>query len=117
MNRGLDRLALLPQRERTIAFEETAERLDTLPSYIEKDYWVCLVLDVLFNRLPQGHPRMWFKGGTSLSKAFGLVNRFSEDVDIVVSREDLGFAGERDPTRRGYLSNRRRKALFSEVGV
>jgi len=115
MNRDLDRLVLLPQWERAIAFEETADRLNTLPSYIEKDYWVCLVLDFLFNRLPQSHPRMWFKGGTSLSKAFGLVNRFSEDVDIVVSREDLGFAGESDPTGRGYLSNRRRKALFSEL--
>ena len=115
MNRDLDRLVLLPQWERAIAFGETADRLNTLPSYIEKDYWVCLVLDFLFNRLPQSHPRMWFKGGTSLSKAFGLVNRFSEDVDIVVSREDLGFAGESDPTGRGYLSNRRRKALFSEL--
>ena len=92
MNRDLDRLTLLPQRERTIAFEETAERLDTLPSYIEKDYWVRLILDFLFNRLPLGHP-----------------------MDIVVSREEFGFAGESDPTGRGHLSNRWRKALFSAL--
>ena len=115
MNRNLDCLVLLPPRDRAIVFEETADRLNTLPSYIEKDYWVCLVLDFLFNRLPPSHPRMLFKGGTSLSKAFGLVNRFSEDVDIVVSREDLGFTGENDPTEQGCLSSRRRKALFSEL--
>ena len=40
MNRDLDRLVLLPQWEQAIAFEETADRLNTLPSYIEKDYWV-----------------------------------------------------------------------------
>ena len=115
MNRNLDRLVSLSPRDRMVVFEEAADRLNTLPSYIEKDYWVCLVLDFLFNRLPPSHPRMLFKGGTSLSKAFGLVNRFSEDVDIVVSREDLGFTGENDPTGQGYLSNRRRKALFSEL--
>ena len=115
MNRDLDRLILLPEWERAAVFEEAAERLGTLPGYVGKDYWVCLVLDVLFNRLPQGSSRLLFKGGTSLSKAFGLINRFSEDVDIVVLRDDLGFAGERDPTVQGDLSNRRRKALFSEL--
>ncbi len=115
MNRNLDRLVSLPPRDRVVVFEETADRLNTLPGYIEKDYWVCMVLDFLFNRLPPSHPRMLFKGGTSLSKAFGLVNRFSEDVGIVVSREDLGFTGENDPTGQGALSNRRRKALFSEL--
>lgn len=50
-----------------------------------------------------------------MSKAFGLVHRFSEDIDIVVYREYLGFKGERDPTLAENLSNKKRKALFEEL--
>ena len=86
--------------------EAAAARLDTLPGYVEKDFWVCVVLDALFNRRPDGHPRLLFKGGTSLSKAFGLIDRFSEDIDLVVFRDGLGFEGERDPTLASGLSNK-----------
>ena len=84
---------------------------------MEKDFWVCLVLDALFNRLPEGHPRLLFKGGTSLSKAFGLIKRFSEDIDLVVFRDGLGFEGERDPTVASRLSNKKRAALFKVLGA
>lgn len=107
-------LALSEQDKRDV-FEAAASRLDTLPTYVEKDFWVCLVLDVLYNRLPEGHPKLLFKGGTSLSKAFGLIRRFSEDIDLVVYRDDLGFERERDPTIAGNLSNKQRKALFKEL--
>ena len=53
MNRDLDRLALLSEWERAVVFAEAAERLGMLPGYVEKDYWVCLVLDVLFNDYPR----------------------------------------------------------------
>ena len=105
----------LTERDRRDVFEAAASRLDTLPSYVEKDFWVCLVLEVLYNRLPNGHPRLLFKGGTSLSKAFGLIQRFSEDIDIVVNRDDLGFAGDYDPTIAGILSNRARNDLFGKL--
>jgi predicted nucleotidyltransferase component of viral defense system len=59
---------------------------------VEKDFWVTWTLDVLFNGLPVGHPRFLFEGGTSLSKAYGLIARFSEDIDITVFREHLGQA-------------------------
>jgi len=52
-----------------------AERLDTLPTYIEKDFWVCRVLDALYHGRPDHHPRLLFKGGTSLSKAFDAIQR------------------------------------------
>ena len=107
----------LPEQDRRDVFEATASRLDTLPGYVEKDFWVCLVLDVLYNRLPDGHPNLLFKGGTSLSKAFGLIERFSEDIDVVVFRGALGFEGERDPTVARNLSNRRRAALFKELSA
>jgi hypothetical protein len=41
-------------------FVAAARRLDTVPGYIEKDFWVCRVLDALFNRLPGGHPKLLF---------------------------------------------------------
>ena len=105
----------LPGQERRDVFAAAARRLDTLPGYIEKDFWVCLVLDALFNRLPSGHPKLLFKGGTSLSKAFGLIQRFSEDIDLVVHRDGLGFTGERDPTAATGLSRKKRNALFGEL--
>ena len=115
MSGTLDAFLDLPEQEKRDVFEAAASRLDTLPSYIEKDFWVCLVLDTLYNRLPDGHPRLLFKGGTSLSKAFGLIRRFSEDIDLVVSRDDLGFAGDQDPTVAEDLSTRRREVLFQQL--
>jgi hypothetical protein len=73
-------------------FTATAQRLGTTPQNVEKDFWVCWTLDALFNGLPAGGPRLLFKGGTSLSKGFGLISRFSEDIDVTVSRDDLGEA-------------------------
>ena len=76
--------------ERRDLFLGAAARLGTPVQNTEKDFWVCWTLDMLFNGLPAGRPRLLFKGGTSLSKAFGLISRFSEDIDITVFREDLG---------------------------
>jgi hypothetical protein len=72
------------------AFDTTALRLGTASQNIEKDFWVCWTLDALFNGLKEGGPRLLFKGGTSLSKGFGLINRFSEDIDVTVFRDDIG---------------------------
>ena len=68
-------------------------------------------------RRPEGHPRLLFKGGTSLSKAFGLIERFSEDIDLVVFRDGLGFEGGRAPTVASGLSNKKRAALFKDLGA
>ncbi len=108
-------LLALPDQGKRDVFEAAASRLDTLPNYVEKDLWVCLVLEALYNRLPDGYPRLLFKGGTSLSKAFGLIRRFSEDIDIVVYRDDLGFVGGDDPTVAENLSNSERYALFDQL--
>jgi hypothetical protein len=60
----------------------------------EKDYWVCRVLrDLMASR--RGEPERFFKGGTSLSKGFGLIQRFSEDIDVVLSRD--GLVGKSTP--------------------
>lgn len=76
--------------ERRDLFVGAADRLRTNEQNIEKDFWVCWTLDALFNGLEVGGPRLLFKGGTSLSKGYGLIERFSEDIDITVFREDIG---------------------------
>ena len=77
MSESYTRFLALSARNQKDVFEAAADRLDTLPSYVEKDFWVCFVLDALYKRLPEGHPQLLFKGGTALSKAYGLIRRFS----------------------------------------
>ena len=77
---------------------------------IEKDWWVTQVLRALFD-LPYSE-HLSFKGGTSLSKCWGLIERFSEDIDIGISREYLGFDGELSKTQ---ISDKLRRAACSFV--
>ena len=89
-------------RERGELFGETAARLGFGSLVVvEKDFWVCWVLLQL--SALTGLPRIVFKGGTSLSKVFGLIRRFSEDIDLAFHRHDLGFDGERDPANPEQL--------------
>lgn len=76
--------------DRRDLFLATANRLGTTIQNAEKDFWVCWILDLLFSGHEINEPRLLFKGGTSLSKAYGLISRFSEDIDITVFREDIG---------------------------
>jgi Nucleotidyl transferase AbiEii toxin, Type IV TA system len=79
-----------PAEDRRDAFIGAARRLGTTEQNIEKDFWVCWTLDALFNGTKADGPRLLFKGGTSLSKAYGLISRFSEDIDITIFRDDIG---------------------------
>lgn len=89
MNQNYDLVLASDDETQAGLFTTTAQRLGTTPQNVEKDFWVCWTLDALFNGLPPG-PRLLFKGGTSLSKGFGLIRRFSEDIDVTVFRDDLG---------------------------
>jgi Nucleotidyl transferase AbiEii toxin, Type IV TA system len=89
MNSDFNRLLASSIDERRDLFLATAARLGTTMQNIEKDFWVCWTLDALFNGLEPGGPRLLFKGGTSLSKGYGLIERFSEDIDITIFREDI----------------------------
>lgn len=91
MNSAYDEILDADDETRAGLFNTTAQRIGTTPQNVEKDFWVCWTLDALFNGLPEG-PRLLFKGGTSLSKGFGLIQRFSEDIDVTVFRDDLGEA-------------------------
>ncbi len=99
--------------DRRGAFLTTAAQLNTGEANVEKDFWVCWTLDALFNRLPAGGPRLLFKGGTSLSKGYGLISRFSEDVDVTVFRDDLGQ--QASVADLEALSGRKRKAKLDEI--
>jgi len=81
-----------PARDRLDLFLAAANRLGSPVGNIEKDFWVCWTLNALYHRLPPNGPRLLFKGGTSLSKAYNLINRFSEDIDVTVFRDDLNQA-------------------------
>jgi Nucleotidyl transferase AbiEii toxin, Type IV TA system len=94
MNAAYNEVIAASDRDRNAPFAETAARLGTAVQNVEKDFWVCWTLDALFNGMDVGSPRLLFKGGTSLSKAFSLIPRFSEDIDITVFREDIGQAVE-----------------------
>jgi len=79
---------------------EAQARLGLRAASIEKDFWVCWTLRELF-RLPDCGAHLTFKGGTSLSKGWRLIERFSEDIDVVMEREFLGFGGDKSPERAG----------------
>jgi hypothetical protein len=102
-----------PLQDRRDLFLGAANRLGTPEANIEKDFWVCWTLDALFNTLQEGHPRLLFKGGTSLSKAYGLISRFSEDIDITVFREDIGQ--QISITEFEALSKKKRQARLDAI--
>jgi len=86
----------LDKEERSQAFRIASERLGYPAYVIEKDFWVTYILDTLFNRVKHKH-RILFKGGTSLSKCYKLIDRFSEDIDLSLHMADLGFDGDKAP--------------------
>ncbi len=113
MNPSIQSVISASDAERRDLFLATAARLGTAVQNVEKDFWVCWVLDALFNGFPADGPRLLFKGGTSLSKAFGLVSRFSEDIDITVFRGDIGHpvgTAELDA-----LSGKKRRARLDAI--
>lgn len=98
----------LKAQEQSQIYRALAPQLARSPVVLEKDVWVCWVLQTLFT-MPDRLP-MAFKGGTSLSKVFGAIARFSEDVDITLDYRGLG--GSFDPFAEGVSRNRLKK--FSE---
>ena len=113
MNLAFNSVIQATDEERRGLFLTTAGRLGTAVQNVEKDFWVCWTLDALFNGLKPGGPRLLFKGGTSLSKAFGLISRFSEDIDITVAREDLGQPME--ATDLDGLSGKQRRLRLDAI--
>lgn len=91
-------LTLTPDRQRLLC--EEAEAFTGLSAAsIEKDFWVCWVLRELVN-LPGWGEQLTFKGGTSLAKCWKLIERFSEDIDLVIDRGFLGFTAEKPGSKQ-----------------
>jgi hypothetical protein len=103
----------MTKRDRADLFAETAERRDLSEAVVEKDFWVCWTLKQLF-AIDALSDRLLFKGGTSLSKIYHAIKRFSEDIDLAVDYVALGFTGDRDPRREG-LSKTKRAAILAEM--
>lgn len=112
VNVAFDEILRADAETRNGLYSATAQRLGTTPQNVEKDLWVCWTLDALFNGLAEG-PRLLFKGGTSLSKAFGLIERFSEDIDVTVFRDDLGHPASIEEL--AALSGKKRQAALDEM--
>ena len=87
--------------EKAAIFTEIATQKGMKPFAVEKDWWVSLTLEIIFEMPIAEH--LVFKGGTSLSKAWKLIGRFSEDIDLAIDKEFFGFTGELGKNQRDKL--------------
>jgi hypothetical protein len=108
----IDIIAASPADRRDL-FLTTATRLGTPVQNVEKDFWVTWTLALLFGGRQAGEPRLLFKGGTSLSKAYGLISRFSEDIDMTVFRQDIGQGIEAVDLER--LTGKQRRLRLEQI--
>ena len=102
----MDRVARRSAQERSELFSETAAQKGTTPAVVEKDFWVTWVLGRLFLE-PNLARLLMFKGGTSLSKVYNLIERFSEDIDLILDWRVLGGdapLAERSKTKQAKLN-------------
>ena len=102
--------ASLSSEEKVIYFQQTADAMDLPAHLVEKDFWVCFALRVLFS-LPEFKEHLTFKGGTSLSKVYKVIERFSEDIDFAISRDCIGFGEKNAPDADGVSGEQRNKRL------
>jgi hypothetical protein len=103
----------LSDKEKLLIFTRIREDIPLPLPAIEKDWWVVQTLAIVFQM--EAAPYLFFKGGTSLSKAWGIIERFSEDVDLVLSREFLGFPGNISRTQVGKLRDASYKYISESI--
>lgn len=87
--------------EKVAVFNAIATQKGMKPFAVEKDWWVSRTLEIIFQMEIAKH--LVFKGGTSLSKAWNLINRFSEDIDLAIDKDFFGFTGELGKNQRDKL--------------
>ena len=104
----------LTTEERLTILANVAESKGIVDNAVEKDYWVSTVLRVIFS-LPYASAFV-FKGGTSLSKGWALIERFSEDIDLAIDRDYLGFPGVKTKKQRTQMRKESKK-FISEILV
>jgi hypothetical protein len=99
----------LPLEEKQTILANIAEKKAIDDNAVEKDFWVSMVLKAIFS-LPCSEG-LFFKGGTSLSKGWALIERFSEDCDLAIDRAVLGFGKELSGTQRNKLRKKSKKFI------
>lgn len=104
----MDEFARRAPDDRRVFIEEAANRRDLTAAIIEKDFWVCWTLRRLV-RCAELDGHFIFKGGTSLSKAYGIIQRFSEDIDLTVSRSAPLVREVSSPMEEGIGRNERKR--------
>ena len=105
-----DEIALASVDERRMLFSDVCRKLQQIPeAMIEKDFWVCYVLEHIFSD-EQLSKILRFKGGTSLSKAHGIIERFSEDVDLILDWTRFLDLGDPNAER-----SKTKQSLFNEL--
>lgn len=103
----------LPSEDRIFLCRYIGEQLGIIPSIVEKDFWVCRALNILFQE-DSLNPYLCFRGGTSLSKAYRIIRRFSEDIDVALSPCFFAELGEEDkPT--AFQSASQRDATLRKI--
>lgn len=106
----MSRIHHLSVEDRRVFFAEAENKLGIVFPIIEKDFWVVWTLERLFS-LEELKSHLTFKGGTSLSKVYGLIERFSEDIDVSIEKDFLGFdTPEKDP-EKATSSNMQKAAV------
>lgn len=98
----------LTENEQRLVLQQAAARYGLPAQAIEKDLWVSTILQIVFT-LPFAE-RIIFKGGTSLSKVWHLIDRFSEDIDLAVDRSLFDFEG--NLTKKQIKKLRKASSLF-----
>lgn len=109
----MDEFARREAADRRAFIAEAANRRDLTPTIIEKDFWVCWALRRLMN-CDELTGQLMFKGGTSLSKAYDIIHRFSEDIDLTISKGAPRISEVSSPMEDGISGKerqRRTKAL------
>jgi hypothetical protein len=104
-------LALLDDASRKDLFRATSQQMKLNAAFIEKDFWICWVLEYLFGRTSTSD-KAAFKGGTSLSKGYGLIRRMSEDVDVILDWRLLGYGLDEPWEERG---SKKQRAFIEEI--
>lgn len=116
------KIATIKENDRKALFQNTAVKMGLTNAIIEKDFWVCFMLDYLFHRCAW-KDKIAFKGGTSLSKSYGLIERFSEDIDLILDWRVIGYGinepwEERSNTKQDIFNkeaNRRTEDFLRDI--
>ena len=106
----MHKFAKLSIEERDEYINEAANRSGLTPIIIEKDFWVCWTLDRL-SKIDRLAPNLTFKGGTSLSKCYGAIRRFSEDIDLTISRNAPVINEVPSPFESGISNNETKRRI------